>query len=463
MARALMDTVKNIVLPALAGVLALVAALMGAGLFAANYAIVAALAAVLVACAAIVARDARLGTLATALAAAGSNAYLLYIKVVPQTGPALCTIDEVFECDSINSSPASTILDGTALELPITLIGLAFFIALAAAALSTKAPRLFQVSGLFALVNIVVSLYLGSVLVTEGKVCLFCVSIYIANLIILWAALSGLRQAGGSLFADLGTLPSSRSLLTISAGTVVVVVVGWFGMSAQKANVEVALPVTEVDPTTFGKLYHTPHAQLELDGTEPVEGNPNAPYMVVEFADFACPHCKDATLEFKQALKSEPDLQLRFKVFPLTSDCNPVMAQSSGPARCFAAMAAECAGKQGKFFPYIGAVYNNQQELFFGSEFDPADLRFLAETQNLDVALYESCMQQESTLRDVVMDAQAGALVDVRGTPTFFLKGTHGDQWVEIAGRVSDIVRLVQAHKAGVELPPPGPRPPPAH
>lgn len=83
------------------------------------------------------------------------------------------------------------------------------------------------------------------------------------------------------------------------------------------------------------------------------KGNPKAEIVIVEFADFECPACKMAASEMKEFMKGRDDVVLYFMHFPLTVHPN---AQA-------AAVAAEAAGLQGKFWDLHDLMFTHQGPL----------------------------------------------------------------------------------------------------
>lgn len=84
------------------------------------------------------------------------------------------------------------------------------------------------------------------------------------------------------------------------------------------------------------------------------KGNPKASMTIVEFADFECPACKYASKELSSFLKDHKDkVRLYFIHFPL----------STHPHAEFAAIAAEAAGKQGKFWEMHDLLFDCEDPL----------------------------------------------------------------------------------------------------
>jgi protein-disulfide isomerase/uncharacterized membrane protein len=402
-------------------------------------------------------RGARMGIGAGAFLAFGCASYLFAQKLKTTEGPSLCNINEVFNCDVVNGSEASELFG-----VPVALLGMGAYLGIGIASLlkAEATPRLFAFAFWINVINTLFSIYLGMESAKLGAVCVMCLTMYTSHLVMLGAAVKGLREAGESVTDGLGQLLTSTSTLITAASFGIVVLVGmssWNTASARKPGL-----TPRPDPHTADAGGHdatggvpagivtTPRGPVGLAGHEPILGNPQAPYLVLEFADFACPHCAMAAKEVKQLVQMYPEIQVRFRPFPLTSQCNPAMQRDSGPERCQAAIAGKCAGRQGKFWDMSSLMFANQQNLT-----DP-DLQFMAGQIGLDVAAWEQCMGDPVVRAEVEADAVAGAQAGIMGTPTFFLLGAYGDQWVEVQG-VGGIAAVVNAHQAGQALPVPGP------
>ncbi|MCL4248418.1 MAG: thioredoxin domain-containing protein [Anaerolineae bacterium] len=140
----------------------------------------------------------------------------------------------------------------------------------------------------------------------------------------------------------------------------------------------------------------------------PSRGSATAPVTVIEFSDFRCSFCKrfhDTT--FDPLLEQFGD-QIQFVVRDY-----PIFGQASYEA----ALAAECAHDQGKYWEYYDSLFADQTTLTRDG--------FLAraETLGLDVATFTTCFDDETHLQEIVADYQAGEALGVGGTPTFFVNG----------------------------------------
>ena len=442
-----MGNAKNWIFPAISA-LSAVAAVAFHTQDNALYRLIFALAAVLAIAAWAVVWSPRLGTTVTALQCAFFNGYLLFDKLDPSHGPALCSVNEVVNCSAVNASTYSEIFG-----LPVTLLGVAFYVGLGIASLLSKeqTPRFHQVNGLFAMFSLAFSLYLANATIALGLVCPFCISIYVGNGLLFWSAMRGLEETEGNLFADVpGALQSPSTVLITLIFAVTVGGYSFLSMGAQVAETVVTAGMDpeerkEREADRIAELYAKVGGELTLDGTEPSLGSNNPTYDVVEFADYGCPHCAHAAKDIKRVIDQMPDVRLRFKVFPLTGACNPGLPDR-GEDRCLAAAATDCALEQEKFWEYQNLVFVNQQYL------DIDSLRKMAEQVNLDIPTWEQCVQSDTVMPGVLADAQAGQDVGVMGTPSFYLKGTHGDDWILINGAVDSLVKVIEAHQAGIPM-----------
>ncbi len=147
--------------------------------------------------------------------------------------------------------------------------------------------------------------------------------------------------------------------------------------------------------------------------TDQIKGNPEATVTLVEYSDFQCPACASFQPVLNTLLEEYGDkLRFEYRHFPLP------MHQFAMQA----AVAAEAAGQQGKFFEYHDALFLNQDQW---SKSTTPSVFFVqyAKDLGLDVEKFERHMKS-SLLRDAVReDMEAARGEGLTGTPTFFLNG----------------------------------------
>jgi protein-disulfide isomerase len=161
---------------------------------------------------------------------------------------------------------------------------------------------------------------------------------------------------------------------------------------SQRQLFELSVPVSEVD-----------HAL----------GPAHAAVTLVEYGDFECPICKQAAPAVKLMLKHfAGELRVVFRHFP-QEEVHPHALQ--------AALAAEAAGGQGKFWPMHDLLFENQGHL------KSQHLRGYAEQLELDMVRFDADMEDELYLQRTREHIEGGTLSGVRATPTFFINGRIHD------------------------------------
>jgi protein-disulfide isomerase len=145
-------------------------------------------------------------------------------------------------------------------------------------------------------------------------------------------------------------------------------------------------------------------------------GSDAAPVEVTEFSDFECPFCASfATVQMpviREQVIAAGKLRWRFRDFPL-----PTHKYSR-----YAAMAAQCAGEQGKFWEMHDQLFANHQWAQTGK--NPRSLfRDFARGLALDLDKYDACMDGQRYAARIEASVQAGEALGVRGTPSFFVNG----------------------------------------
>jgi protein-disulfide isomerase len=145
-------------------------------------------------------------------------------------------------------------------------------------------------------------------------------------------------------------------------------------------------------------------------GDSPVRGGSagGAKVTLVAFSEFQCPFCGrvEPTLDQLSRRYGE-DLQIVWKHMPLPFHDRAVPA----------ALAAEAARAQNKFWPMHDRLFTNQSAL--GAE----ELLGHARALGLDVGRFSAALSDPAIQARVDADAKLADSLGVRGTPTFFVNG----------------------------------------
>ncbi len=162
---------------------------------------------------------------------------------------------------------------------------------------------------------------------------------------------------------------------------------------------------------------NTPPMNFDVKKT-PFKGNPNGKVVIVEFADFQCPHCALMKNIMKEVVeKHKNDVALYFKQFPL-------------PFHTYAALASKAtlaAHRQGAFWAMHDLIFDNQMKL------DEGIFKQFATQLNLNVEKFEADMNDPEVQKEIEFNMIEGQQAGLTGTPTLFINGKQyrGESTVE--------------------------------
>ncbi len=140
-------------------------------------------------------------------------------------------------------------------------------------------------------------------------------------------------------------------------------------------------------------------------------GPENAPVTLEEFGDYQCPPCAKVS-GFLNAMEKEfePNLKIVFRNFPL-----PVHMHARQ-----AALVAEAAGLQGKFWEMHDLLYMQQSEWSVAPEVDTFFNRY-AGMIGLDLARFKRDVESNEVRERVASDQKMGLSAGVENTPAIFV------------------------------------------
>lgn len=127
---------------------------------------------------------------------------------------------------------------------------------------------------------------------------------------------------------------------------------------------------------------------------------------LVEFADYNCPHCKEASKIFEKLYK-----KYKGKVNFVYGDYS-IIGNSAKIAE-----AAYCAGKQNKYWQFHHEAFANQGKM------DDKKITEVAKKLGLKAKAFAACQKDKATATFVANSKKEGARIGVTSTPTLFLNG----------------------------------------
>ena len=151
----------------------------------------------------------------------------------------------------------------------------------------------------------------------------------------------------------------------------------------------------------------------EISDFDWIKGDRGAKVVLIEYSDFQCPACAYYSGMVKQ-LTNDFGNQIAFvyRHFPLSQHKNAKLA----------AVAAEAAGKQGKFWEMHDMIFINQKEWAESSDALEIFSKY-AGGIGINIAQFLADLKSKEIAEKVNNDYKGGTKAGVNATPTFFLGG----------------------------------------
>ncbi len=352
-----------------------------------------------------------------------ASAYLFYTYV---TGaPIACGI--VSGCDVVRSSSWATTMG-----VPRPLLGMLFYTALfgllvARVATSWRPRLLYRLTMVAAVVGFIESGFLFLIQWLDLKAfCFWC----------LLSAAAATVIAGAAWFDHLEEtrhVAVARELRAYFVALLVFLPIAFFGFVGLVQSKAQGTPEGESinpAPEENEDASATVSSLLLLPKT-PVTGSLLSKVLVVEFADFQCPACGAFHPTLTRIRKEYAGkVRFAFRHFPITQ-----IHDRARPA----AIAAQCAQEQGKFWEFADAVYADQQKLGDG------DLRATALGVGMDGGAYDTCIKDAAIAKVVDESFAQARSLGVQYTPTLIVNRTKVDQAISY----EQLKRLIDESLAG--------------
>jgi len=150
-------------------------------------------------------------------------------------------------------------------------------------------------------------------------------------------------------------------------------------------------------------------------------GPANAKVTILAYEDFGCPHCLEFTAHIEPVILEEyvskGEVSFEYKYFPLR--------QLTGGA----AIAAQCAAEQDKFWPYHRSLFIAQAEANekvgppLTEAFAVENLKKIASDVGMDAATLDACIAGDTALGVVTAELKEANDLALPGTPSFVING----------------------------------------
>ena len=177
----------------------------------------------------------------------------------------------------------------------------------------------------------------------------------------------------------------------------------------------IAVYLSNQTSASGGAANASQNAALEKNsGGGHIRGKASAAVTLVEFGDYQCPSCGYYYPMVEELLSRYPDrVKLEFHHYPLIQMHAHALA---------AAMAAEAAGEQGKYWEMHDKLYQHQPEW---SMLPNPETQFLAYAGDigLNANQFMRSVKSLDVEKRILEDIQRGSNAKVEGTPTFFING----------------------------------------
>lgn len=328
-------------------------------------------------------------------------------------------------------------------RVPVTVLGFAYFVTLAAWLLLIGPPAEERRWWHFVPVSIAALGCLGSigfimVMASIGHWCPVCLTTHIINfavlasVVVLWPrpdAEDDQEEAPESLH------PSGRLVFSVVVVAALAFVLGWtlserFSLSAEVQQLAGRLDRLTSDADVFAWIQdQQPEVALDIRHDDTVIAATDANHAeLVVFTDLQCSYCRLFHEQLERDILPQFDgqLQVVFKHFPLCPDCNPGSSNLHAYA-CDAAYLAEAARLQGGSEAFLDVMTRIEHAPPRTEPWTEEEIVTLAHEAKLDPEKLLADRQSPEVRRRVSEDVRLARRLGITGSPALFLDGRRID------------------------------------
>lgn len=168
---------------------------------------------------------------------------------------------------------------------------------------------------------------------------------------------------------------------------------------------------------TFGEHpFADARQQLEQRADGPYRGAASKDFEMVEFADFQCPHCKEAQANMEKLLTDYPKARIVFQNYPIPS-IHPESMTAAEYGNCVAKL-----GGSSAFFQYASAVFEGQDGLAT-PDGTTLTLNSAVTKAGLDPTKVAACAAAPEVKASVEASIKLGTDLGINEVPTLVVDG----------------------------------------
>jgi protein-disulfide isomerase len=347
---------------------------------------------------------------------------------------SLCSATgEASSCETVKNSSFSGFELPLIGKLPIALFGFLFYGFLSIIQFfglretdTTKKTNILSVVLGISLVGLILDiLLLGISAFVIKAICSLCFVTYIATaLVVLFSSLNLKNiqpQQGVMQTMNQNFFPTFKSQIL----NYTIIVLLFFGcglyMGRYKDNGEKLVSSEDMVKSKIDAYEKRPVQSLDLTDV-PFAGDPNAPIVIVKYADYNCGHCMHASHILHQILAEFQGLvKVYYKDFPLDGNCNRLVGRKSPDgSSCIAAATAICAHKQNKFYPVYTGLFRDTEN---GVRHSVISAKAIIEKAGLNTQVFQACLSSPATVAYLNKEVDETEKLNIQSTPSLYVNG----------------------------------------
>ena len=181
-------------------------------------------------------------------------------------------------------------------------------------------------------------------------------------------------------------------------------------------------------------------SQVQQGADGPYRGSASKDLELVEFADFQCPHCKEAQANMDKLATDFPKARIVFQNYPLAR-IHPQAVKAAAYGVCVTKL-----GGSGAFFQYASAVFDGQDGLA-SADGAALTLNSAVTKAGLDPAKVAACAATPQTSTQVDASVKLAQDLNINQTPTLVINGRQ----VPIGGVPYETLKQIVAYQAKLD------------